>query len=928
MMIQMNHIIQIKPYKVVKLHIPFLLLLILPGVVFSVNRKVERPEFSTGGFFLVENAGREVYNFNVGWRFYKGSFEGAEKTSFDDQNWTVVNLPHGLELLPDESSGSMNYQGEAWYRKKFTVPDHLKGQKVYLNFEAIMGKSKVWVNGEFIEDHYGGYLPFILDVSDHLKYGEENVVAVLADNSDDTSYPPGQSQKILDFTYFGGIYRDVWLIAMDKVHITNPNYRDRVAGGGLFIHYENLSEENVTVVIETEIENGSKKDIEYSLETILKDKEGNKVGESTKSVRVGANKFITVLQEIKVTDPLLWCPQKPYLYDLFSFVKDQEQNIVDGIRTRVGIRKIEFRGRDGFYLNNKPYNGKLMGANRHQDFGYLGNALPNSLHWRDVKMIKDMGMDIIRTAHYPQDPAFMDACDELGLFYIEATPGWHFWSDDSVFVSRTINDIRNTVRRNRNRPSVLIWEPILNEAPYPKEFAIKANQVMDQEYPYPGCYTASDFKRPGSEYFDIYFTHAFQFDEMHQNYHENTMENQKKYRFNFSDYDKPFFVREYGDCVESFRHQNAPNRAHRSWGEIPQLVQAQHLLAPDYIYSSYESITIAPRQLIGGCIWHVFDHQRGYFPDTFYGGVADIFRQPKYAYYMYKSQRRPGRKDNGEVVKPMVFIAHEMAPFSPSDVVVFSNCEEVRLSLYGEEIGTLSTQKEGLKVNYPAIFEDVYRFYDMKARYRSGRGEGTEIVAEGIIDGEVVVTSVKQPSLKATDLKLNVDYSGYPLTANGSDIIVVSATITDINGNVKRLNNKYVKFKVTGEGKLIDDGTIHANPRRIEWGTAPALIQSTTKPGEIYVTATLDEDYLNIKTEANITLTSRPTDFPMLFTEEAGLDSYEKVSAQKETDAPNSKTKEELERKLIETQKRLNDVLREQIERDQENIGGTRKDSK
>ena len=923
----MKHITQAPHLKGGKSYIILVLLFILPGVVFSIDGKVERPEFSTGGFFLVENAGREVYNFNVGWRFHKGSLEGAEKAGFNDQNWTVVNLPHGLELLPDESSGSMNYQGEAWYRKKFTVPNHLNGQKVYLNFEAIMGKSKVWVNGNLIGDHYGGYLPFILDVSDHLKYGMENVVAVLADNSDDTSYPPGQSQKILDFTYFGGIYRDVWLIAMNKIHITNSNYRDEVAGGGLFVHYEDLSEKKVTVVVETEIANESERANDYTLETVLKDQNGNIATKSTETFNVGPKDFITLRQELEVDKPKLWSPQDPYLYNLFSRVMNRDK-IIDGIRTRIGIRKIEFKGKDGLYLNNQPYEGKLMGANRHQDFGYIGNALPNSLHWRDAKMLKEAGMEVIRTAHYPQDPAFMDACDELGLFYIEATPGWHFWSDDSVFVARTIDDIRNTVRRNRNRPSVLIWEPILNEAPYPKEFAIKANQVMDQEYPYPGCYTASDFKRPGSEYFDIYFTHAFQFDEMHQNYHENTMENQKKYRFNFSDYDKPFFVREYGDCVESFRHQNAPNRAHRSWGEIPQLVQAQHLLAPDYIYSSYESITIAPRQLIGGCIWHVFDHQRGYFPDTFYGGVADIFRQPKYAYYMYKSQRRPGRKDNGEVVKPMVFIAHEMAPFSPSDVVVFSNCEEVRLSLYGEEIGTLSTQKEGLKVNYPAIFEDVYRFYDMKARYRSGRGEGTEIVAEGIIDGEVVVTSVKQPSLKATDLKLNVDYSGYPLTANGSDIIVVSATITDINGNVKRLNNKYVKFKVTGEGKLIDDGTIHANPRRIEWGTAPALIQSTTKPGEIYVTATLDEDYLNIKTEANITLTSRPTDFPMLFTEEAGLDSYEKVSAQKETDAPNSKTKEELERKLIETQKRLNDVLREQIERDQENIGGTRKDSK
>ena len=151
----MKHITQAPHLKGGKSYIILVLLFILPGVVFSIDGKVERPEFSTGGFFLVENAGREVYNFNVGWRFHKGSLEGAEKAGFNDQNWTVVNLPHGLELLPDESSGSMNYQGEAWYRKKFTVPNHLNGQKVYLNFEAIMGKSKVWVNGNLIGDLTG-----------------------------------------------------------------------------------------------------------------------------------------------------------------------------------------------------------------------------------------------------------------------------------------------------------------------------------------------------------------------------------------------------------------------------------------------------------------------------------------------------------------------------------------------------------------------------------------------------------------------------------------------------------------------------------------------------------------------------------------------------------------------------------------------------
>lgn len=165
------------------------------------------PRFSTAGFYELPGTGRTVSSMNPAWRFFKGSAPGAEAVEFDDSGWSSVSLPHGLELLPTEA-GCINYQGESWYRKHFTPTDSLKGKELFIHFEAIMGKSKVWLNGELIAEHFGGYLPVIANITDKLKFGSENILAVMTDNSDDPSYPPGKPQDMLDFTYCGGIYRD------------------------------------------------------------------------------------------------------------------------------------------------------------------------------------------------------------------------------------------------------------------------------------------------------------------------------------------------------------------------------------------------------------------------------------------------------------------------------------------------------------------------------------------------------------------------------------------------------------------------------------------------------------------------------------------------------------------------------------------------
>ena len=190
------------------------------------------PEFSTAGFYALPETGREVFNLNPAWRFHKGAADGAERPDFDDRAWAAVSLPNGLELLPTEASGCVNSQGEAWYRKRFTPDTGWQGRQLFLHFEAIMGQSRVWVNGQLVKEHFGGYLPVIADVTPWLKWGEENVIAVWTDNRDNPAYPPGKLQADLDFTYCGGIYRDCWLVVHDRVFITDPNYEDEAAGGG------------------------------------------------------------------------------------------------------------------------------------------------------------------------------------------------------------------------------------------------------------------------------------------------------------------------------------------------------------------------------------------------------------------------------------------------------------------------------------------------------------------------------------------------------------------------------------------------------------------------------------------------------------------------------------------------------------------------
>ncbi len=777
---------------------------------------------SVAELFPIASQGRKVYNFNPNWRFHLGDAQGAERVDYDDSNWEVVNTPHCVKLEPAEASGGRNYQGIAWYRKEFTVP----GNHSDIHFEAIMGKQKIYVNGKLVKEHLGGYLPVVVSMDElGLKAGSKCVIAVMADNSNDKTFPPGKPQYTLDFAYHGGIYRDVWLIDKQEVAITDvikENRRD----AGIFVHFADISEKQAKVYADVDVCNKGGKARKVTIEQSLVDATGKTLKTARQSVVLAAgNSHQTVTMSFIVKAPHLWSPETPYLYSVVTRIKDGKTTL-DGGKTRFGIRSFEFKGKEGFWLNGRKYR-QFIGANRHQDFAYVGNAVPNSQQWRDAKRLKDAGFNIIRTAHYPQDPAFMDACDELGIFIIVATPGWQYWNKDPLFADRVYQNTKEIIRRDRNHPSVLMWEPILNETRYPKDFALKSLQLTRDEYPYPYRPVAvADWNSAGvKENYDV----VYGWPDM-----------------DMANISQCVLTREFGEYVDDWYAHNNLNRASRSWGEKPMLTQAYSLAK-----TTEEMHT--PGQFIGGCQWHPFDHQRGYHPDPYWGGIYDAFRQKKTAYYMFESQR----KDSA-----FVHIAHEMTQFSDQDVTVFSNCDSVRLTTYqGAHVYTLPVKHPTSEAfNAPMVFPKAWDFWEAREySYKKKSPLMVVMVAEGFKDGKVVCTDRRMPSRRSTKLRLYADNMGKQLVADGSDFMVVVAEVTDDNGNVRRLAKENIRFTIEGEGEIIGDGKdINANPRATEWGSAPILVRSTMKPGKIKIHAEVQYPGTHAPTPADLEIESVP----------------------------------------------------------------------
>jgi len=698
-------------------------------------------EFSKAGYWEVGGSPRVVRSMNPGWEFSLDGFKTAK----------AVNLPHSIDEgeIGLNASGCVNRQQQAWYRKRFTWKR--SRAKAFLHFEAIMGKSRVAVNGREAAVRYGGFLPVHVDVTDLLKDGE-NLVEVTCDNTDDPDYPPGKAQDVLDWTYFGGIYRDVWLVETGAAYVTDTD------NGGVYV--TSALGEDGSWSVRADVTLGGATGAAYEL-----------FYDGTR-----------VVSPFKPKDPALWTPDEPNLHRLEVRVS-RDGVPTDAVAVKFGIRDFRIT-RGGLTLNGRPWR-KLIGVNRHQDFAYIGMALPNSLHWRDAKKYRDAGFTIVRNAHYPQDPAFMDACDALGLFVIVNPPGWQFWNaKNPVFERRVYDDILKMVRRDRSRASLFMWEPILNETHYPGDFAHNARELVRRETRPPN-YCACDRQAGGSAEYDILYT-------------ENG--------------EKPWFTREWGDYPDDWCAQNSPSRVPIEWGEGPMLVQAEHYSDNGYGLC-HERIERGPAAWFGGCMWHGADHSRGYHPDNFFGGVLSYDRRKKYSWYAMKARLTKA---------PFVYLANALAPYSPQTITIFSNCA-YRATWLGREVRNGDALDRGrLKsMNYAFV-------HPGEAERKVDRADLDFVLT--LADGTAVTN---RHAGRFCKLGLELDTEGMAPQGDGGDLVVCRASLQDEHGIVRRYQTEDIVFSAEGAVQIVGE-----NPQRSRFGESAVLLRPLA-PGKIKVTASL-----------------------------------------------------------------------------------------
>jgi beta-galactosidase len=740
--------------------------------------------------------------FNSGWEFQKNPDTAIQADYFihagSVSSWTRVSLPHTANIEPVVKT-QQQWQGNSFYRKFFNLTAADASKHVRIRIDAAMSDADIYLNGKFLQNHKGGYLPFEIDVEQAAVYGKENCLLIRLNNQDNPEIPPGKPIKDLDFNYYSGIYRNAYLLKKGKVYITDPVTSKTLNGGGVLVHYSNISTSQAELHLKVEVQNDGAKNQPTKLKAMLYSPAGKLVKTVTTSVKLANVKHALTFEEVlSIEQPELWSPEHPALYKLVVLVHNNGV-LVDSTSLKTGIRQISFKP-DGFYLSGQKY--MLRGTNRHQEYPYIGNALSDNAQYRDAYKIKEAGFNFVRCSHYPPSPAFLNACDELGIFVMDSTPGWQFFGN-AAFQENSLKDIRDMVHRDRNHTSIILWEASLNETGMSKEYMGKANAIVHAELPYPDTYTCGWM----DAVYDV-FIPARQ--------HAKAPDYYKKY-----DKAKPILLAEYGDW--EYYAQNAgfnqtsyadltteekTSRQLRGDGQKRMLQQALN-----FQEAHNDNLN---GKIAGDANWLMFDYKRGYAPDIESSGIMDIFRLPKFAYYFYQSQV------DAQLSKPMLFIANYWNDAAEKNVKIYSNCDEVELLLNGKSLGKQAPDTGHVNNNLkhaPFTFHCDYQ-------------PGT-LTAKGYLNGKLVSTSERRTPLAAAQLRLNVDYSGKKLVAGKNDAVFVYVSVLDKNGTVIPDGSQEVQLYVTGSAQVIGESKVKA-----EAGIAGFLLQAGAKKGTLKLRAT------------------------------------------------------------------------------------------
>lgn len=735
-------------------------------------------------------------NFNEGWQFHRFERDSDEVPADKVAEWASVTLPHTARIEPRIVNDQ--WQGLSLYRKRFNAEPGWRGKRVWLRFEAAMNIAKVSVNGREVLTHLGGYLPFVVDLSERLRFDGPNEVTVWLDNRDNALTGP-KAMHVLDFNMFGGLYRDATLIVKEPLHITDEMLANQPAGGGIFVTYPEVSRERARVAIKTEVRNAGKAGATFRVVQRLL-REGQAIeSASSPNVTARSGEAVEVNVELPVLQPQLWSPQTPALYDLITSVEVEGRG-VDERRTRIGIRRIEF-------VDNKlKINGEetfLRGVNRHQEHPYVGYAVSRAAEYRDARRIKEAGFDFVRLSHYPQSPYFMAAADELGLVLLNSVLGWQFYNPDPRFEQQVVRTCRDLVRRDRNHASAMLWECSLNESQMPKSLVQKFHRAVHEEYPGEQAFSAG-WQNDG---YDIYI-------QARQHRIEH-----------YTPPDRPYLVSEYGDW-EYYALNAGFNQ--QAWANLqPDARTSRQLLSAGEARLLQQATNNQEGHndnfnvpAFADAYWAMFDYNRGYADDLEASGPMSLDRVPKFSYAFFRSQRDAGQRSPLYSSGPEVFIANYWQPESTTDVRVYGNVEEVALYSNGQLVARQRPDQDRIstKLRHPPF------------SFKVGKFEAGSLEAVGYIGGRAVAQHRMVTPEAVERVQIEFDTVGVCTDAERSDQLFVRARLIDANGTTVPVSGREVeftgqgRFTVIGPTRLLTEAGIATALFKAEPGTGPANV--------------------------------------------------------------------------------------------------------
>ena len=635
-------------------------------------------------WFVAEKdvVGRGRVLLNRGWQFHRGDVPKAFEVKAKTGQWEAVDIPHcwnamdvfdGRNVYDGYEVNNGFYRGPGWYRKGFTLGNETRAKRVWVTFEGAFQVAEVWLNGKYLGKHVGGYTGFSFEITGSLlPAGNRNVLAVRVDNSYNVDIPPHSA----DYFMYGGLYRDVFLTTTGKTALAGevaaiPKVRSR-----------GETELSVSATVDNATRNPQMVEVKH----ILVNKENEIVSSFGGSATVPAGAAVTIRRESgRIAGVQLWSPDRPELYTLRTqIIKDRR--IIDEVKTTVGFRWYSFHPDSGFFLNGEPL--KLKGVNRHQDHPMLGIALPDSMHLLDMVLIKELGSNFVRLAHYPQDPAVLDACDSLGLLVWEEIPVVNSVGGPEFSATARLM-MREMITRDRNHPSIIVWgianECLMDNAESDAVDKVKSllkdlhtltkeldpNRLSAQAHNELLDDSVADITDVlgRNRYFGWYTEKMADFGPSLDNEHR---ENPRR----------KLLISEYGAEAKRGYHVDTPRRFDHS--EDYQLQ-----------FHEYYWETIKSRPYVAGSlVWAAFDfgspYKIGNIPRINQKGIWDGWRKPKDLYYFYKSQW---------TTDPMIYVvSHTRRQYTgqkgaPVSIRVYSNCDAVELFVNGKTAGMVEKKE-------------------------------------------------------------------------------------------------------------------------------------------------------------------------------------------------------------------------------------------